>query len=295
MRENVHVFAHGDGDGVICAAILKKNGITSGIQFSQPFLINKKNLDRKVIIADIAMDHSSNKTLAWAVENRSMIDQWFDHHPGSEPLQGILGNKFIFRETPSCAQVLREYGYRCSDEWIFAANALDSPVKYDPTELSERINSAIKCVIVRPNGNNANEITQLQMELVNELVFDKKSGLVTRKVNEYQYIYENTMKSAEELEEIKDGIFLVKLENGNKIDKTKLFVEGYKRNAKMVLIQHFNNDNPVTAIGTIEMDLLEHFGISSGCKNRIVINKKFNDRVFKNHEEQLEFILNSLN
>jgi len=107
MKMKTLIISHGDGDGIISAAILKQlDARGREVLITQPFLLDKINTlaFESIIVVDIAVNNKDvAMTTNFIKENSKKIVYWIDHHPGTEILSDLLGEKLIFDpHEPSC-------------------------------------------------------------------------------------------------------------------------------------------------------------------------------------------------
>jgi len=115
------IICHGDGDGIISAAIIAKKIGEAKLIITQPFLLDKIVVDADVeaiYVVDIAVNNKNiAMTTEFASKNTGKIVLWADHHAGAEILAEILGEKLIFDTTePSCPSLLAKNGYIVCNE-----------------------------------------------------------------------------------------------------------------------------------------------------------------------------------
>jgi hypothetical protein len=296
------VVSHGDLDGIISAATISINYNISpeNIIFTQPFLLDKINIPdnvKEIYVVDIAVNNRNhNMTKEFIERYRGKIRLWIDHHEGYQLLIEWLGEeRIIAGDSPSCPQLMREAGFTVPEEWVAAANAADRPTEYKETELSRFLNRALKYGILSEDE----ELKEMIMKtIVRYLVksyknenYSEEERLLEEYGKLYEEIEENTIESAEEIQEIpgfRYEVGYIKLEREKKVDITKLFILAYKR-CDVLIIQKYNKEGEeITLIGTKlkEVNLLQMFNLKSGAPFRISLPGP--------HDEVLKFILAKL-
>ncbi|MFZ8847788.1 MAG: hypothetical protein ACO2O4_00880 [Minisyncoccia bacterium] len=296
------IIAHGDLDGIISASILSINYNIppENIIFTQPFLLDKITIQEdveEIYIVDIAVNNRNpNITKEFIERYRDKIKLWIDHHEGYQLLKDWLGEeRIIAGNSPSCPQLMRESGFTVPEEWVAAANAADRPTEYKETELSRFLNRALKYGILSEDE----ELKEMIMKtIVRYLVKSYKNADYTKEerlLEEYGKLYEeieeNTIESAEEIQEIlgfRYKVGYIKLEREKKVDITKLFILAYKRYDFLIIQKCNKEDEEITLIGTKlkEVNLVSIFNLKSGAPFRVSLPGP--------HEEKLNFILAKL-
>ena len=296
------IIAHGDLDGIISASILSINYNIppENIIFTQPFLLDKITIQEdveEIYIVDIAVNNRNpNITKEFIERYRDKIKLWIDHHEGYQLLKDWLGEeRIIAGNSPSCPQLMRESGFTVPEEWVAAANAADRPTEYKETELSRFLNRALKYGILSEDE----ELKEMIMKtIVRYLVKSYKNADYTKEerlLEEYGKLYEeieeNTIESAEEIQEIlgfRYKVGYIKLEREKKVDITKLFILAYKRYDFLIIQKCNKEDEEITLIGTKlkEVNLVSIFNLKSGAPFRISLPGP--------HDEALRFILAKL-
>jgi oligoribonuclease NrnB/cAMP/cGMP phosphodiesterase (DHH superfamily) len=296
------IIAHGDLDGIISASILSINYNIppENIIFTQPFLLDKITIQEdveEIYIVDIAVNNRNpNITKEFRERYRDKIKLWIDHHEGYQLLKDWLGEeRIIAGNSPSCPQLMRESGFTVPEEWVAAANAADRPTEYKETELSRFLNRALKYGILSEDE----ELKEMIMKtIVRYLVKSYKNADYTKEerlLEEYGKLYEeieeNTIESAEEIQEIlgfRYKVGYIKLEREKKVDITKLFILAYKRYDFLIIQKCNKEDEEITLIGTKlkEVNLVSIFNLKSGAPFRVSLPGP--------HEEKLNFILAKL-
>jgi len=291
------LICHGDGDGIIGAAVVIKDFNLkineTEIVITQPFLLDKVKVSDDVMaifVVDIAVNNRDiDMTINFIRENETQIVSWVDHHQGTGILEKLLGITLMFDDRePSCPSLLKNAGFKMSDDWLKAANACDRPTDFPATELSERYNKAFKVSLIEAQDGNRTAIEQVQRAFLLELLNKEKSELITDYGQRYQPILEATQKAAESFVKLVPGVGIVTLGN-EKVDKTALCTEGYKKFPIVVVRFHsLENGEPMTMVATNnkELNLVTLFGLPSGppfrinlpgslFKNKLIIIDKF--------------------
>lgn len=276
------IICHGDGDGIISAAVIAKAIGEAKIVITQPFLLDKIMIDEDVnaiYIVDIAANNKDIvMTTGFATKHADKIVLWADHHAGAEILAEILGEKLVFDgNEPSCPSLLEKNGYTVPQEWLNAANASDRPVDYPATQLSERYNKAFKVSLIELQDGNRAAVEKVQKAFISELATGIESELVSEYGNRYQPIMDATKAAAEAFAELIPGVGITTLGEA-KVDKTLLCTEGYKK-YPVVAVQFISAENgePVTMVATNRKDLnlVQAFGLPSGAPFRINLSGNF--------------------
>ena len=282
MEKKNLIVCHGDGDGLISAAIIAKSISKTEIIITQPFLLDKITVDtnvEKIFIVDIAVNNKNvAMTTDFAKKHEGKIALWADHHAGAEILSEILGKKLIFNANePSCPSLLAKNGFIVSDEWLNAANASDRPTDYPSTRLSERYNKAFKVALIELQDGNRAAVEEVQKAFINELITYTESEVVTEYGSRYQPIMNSTKAAANAFTELTPGVGITTL-GETKVDKTLLCTEGYKK-FPIVVIQFISDGEPVTMIATSRkyLNLVEAFGLTSGAPFRVNLSGDFDE------------------
>jgi len=296
------VVSHGDLDGIISASIISVNYNipVENIIFTQPFLLDKITIPedtKEIYVVDIAVNNRGpDMTKEFIERYRDKIKLWVDHHEGYKLLKEWLGeDKVIAGDSPSCPQLMRESGFTVPEEWVAAANAADRPTEYEETELSIFLNRALIYGILSEDE----ELKEMIMKtIVMYLVKSYKNEDYTeeeRLLEEYGKLYEeieeNTIESADEIQEIsgfKYKVGYIKLEREKKVDITKLFMLAYKRYDILIIQKYNKEDEEITLIGTKlkEINLLQIFNLKSGAPFRVSFPGP--------HDEVLEDVIEKL-
>lgn len=279
MGKNL-VICHGDGDGIIGAAVAIKDFCLkmeeTEIVITQPFLLDKVVVREEVMaifVIDIAVNNRDvDMTVNFVRKFQDRIVSWTDHHQGTDVLEKILGISLIYSDKePSCPSLQKNAGFIVNDDWLKAANACDRPTDFPATELSERYNKAFKVSLIEASDGNRNAIDQVQRAFLSELLDGEKSELITEYGKRYQPILTATKKAAESFTELLPGVGLVLL-GDEKVDKTAICTEGYKKYPIVVVQFHsLENGEPVTMVATNnkEINLVSVFGLPSGPPFRV--------------------------
>ena len=276
------VICHGDGDGIISAAVLMAAIGEAEIVITQPFLLDKITVDADVdalYIVDIAVNNKDiAMTTGFASKHADKIVLWADHHQGAEILAEILGEKLIFDATePSCPALLAKNGFTVPEEWLNAANASDRPTDFPATELSERYNKAFKVSLIELQDGNRAAVEKVQRAFIDELAIDTESEMISEYGSRYEPIMTATKAAAESLVELIPGVGITTL-GEVKVDKTLLCTEGYKK-YPVVAVQFLSIENgePVTMVATNRKDLnlVQAFGLPSGPSFRVNLSGDF--------------------
>ncbi len=281
ITADTSIIAHGDGDGTIAAAVLKKEGVNGGVTVTQPFLLHKlpflAELKKPTIVVDIAVDNREpEKTIEWARKNAHNIVAWIDHHKGGEELAEILGDKFIYNpEAPSCPALMAEVGFDVPAEWLAAANACDAPTKFAPTNLSERYNKAFKVALVALQAGDRSAVAEVQNAFIEELVSGVESELLTAQAAKYEALNAATDAAVANIKPLVGDVGYVDIPEGQaSVDVTQVMLRGYKRGFSTVVISTVSAEDktPLVLIGTnSETDLVKLFGLNGGNTSRIVL------------------------
>jgi hypothetical protein len=280
----IDIIAHGDGDGIISAAVCRFEGAEGDLVVTQPFLLHKlPDLTRPAIIVDIAVDNKNPEaTLDWARRNARYIVAWFDHHVGGEPLAEILGDRFIYDSTaPSCPALMAERGFDVPVEWVAAANACDRPTEYPATEISTRYNSAFKVALVALQNGDKTAVEKVQVAFVEELVGGEESSLVSERASQYPILEAATRFVVESLTELCLGVGTTEVAGQGSVDMTALLTGGYKKFPVIVVkTVAANTGEPIVIVATSRKDLnlVETFGLGSGAPFRVVLTGDKADR-----------------
>ncbi|NCB09530.1 MAG: hypothetical protein EOM73_15390 [Bacteroidia bacterium] len=275
------VICHGDGDGIISAAVIAKVIGEAKIVITQPFLLDKIVVDdaEAIYIVDIAVNNKDiAMTTGFASKHADKIVLWADHHQGAEILAEIIGEKLVFDATePSCPALLVKNGYTVPEEWLNAANASDRPTDFQVTELSERYNKAFKVSLIELQDGNRAAVEKVQRAFIEELVTGAESGIVSEYGSRYEPIMDDTRAAADALAQLIPGVGITTLGEA-KVDKTLLCTEGYKK-YPVVVVQFASAENgePVTMVATNRKDLnlVQTFGLPSGAPFRVNLSGDF--------------------
>ncbi len=270
------IICHGDGDGIISAAVILKVIGEAKIIITQPFLLNKITIEEDVeaiCVVDIAVNNRDlSMTSEFARKHAEKIALWADHHAGSEILAEILDEKLFFDgDEPSCPALLAKNGCPVPEEWLNAANASDRPTDFPATPLSERYNKAFKVSLIELQDGNRAAVEKVQRAFISELVNGVESELVSEYGNRYQPIMDATKAAAEAFTELMPGVGITALGKTG-VDKTFLCTEGYKK-YPLVVIQFtsIETGEPVTMVATYRKDLnlVQIFDLASGAPFRV--------------------------
>lgn len=298
MKPVQQILTHGDCDGIISAASVKTANSDAKVVFTQPFLLHKlPDLTEDTILMDLAVDQRNPQaSIDWATRNKEKIVLWVDHHEGGEALLEILGEKFIFDLSfPSCPALLAEKGlFDVPQVWVNAANAGDRPNEFEPTALSTRINSAFKVALVELQDGNREAVNEVNAAIVEELVSGQSSELVNEKVAGYQPLLDATQRAANKLQAVDQCEKIAVTQLGQeKVDKTALFMAGYKK-APVVVLQYLSleSEEPVSLVATSlkSVNLVKAFGFQSGAPFRVTLGPV----QAETHEAQLALVVEKL-
>lgn len=283
MEKKNLIVCHGDGDGLISAAIIAKSISKTEIIITQPFLLDKITVDtnvEKIFIVDIAVNNKNvAMTTEFAAKYAEKIELWADHHQGGEILADILGKKLIFNANePSCPSLLAKNGFIVSDEWLNAANASDRPTDYPSTRLSERYNKAFKVALIELQDGNRAAVEKVQRAFINELITYTESEVVTEYGSRYWSIMAATKAAANAFTELTPGVGITTLGEA-KVDKTLLCTEGYKKFPIVVIQFTSENGEPVTTVATSHkyLNLVQAFDLPSGAPFRVNLSGDFDE------------------
>lgn len=277
---NVNVIAHGDGDGTIAAAIVRRAGADGRLTVTQPFLLAKLlDLAVPTVIVDLAVDNKNPAaTLDWARRNAAHIVAWVDHHAGGEGLTEILGERFIYDPAaPSCPQVMSNQDFDVPAEWLAVANACDAPTRFASTPLSERYNTAFKVALVALQNGDRKAVEVMQVAFIAELISGNPSELVTANVARYPALDAATNAAVSGLTELAPGVGHIDLPGGQaSADITQVMVRGYKSFQTIVITTTSAEDGtPITLVSTSrkpdELNLVSMFDLGSGKPSRVVL------------------------
>ena len=276
-----NIVTHGDGDGTIAAAVVKKSGADGRVTVTQPFLLHKlPDLSGPTVILDIAVDtRSPEATVEWARRNAEHIVAWVDHHAGGEALVEVLGDKFIYDpEAPSCPALMAEHGFSVPAEWLDAANACDRPTEFSATPLSERYNAAFKVALVEFQAGDRSIVAKIQQAFIAELVDgEEQSELVSEYASRYPALDRATNEVVDNITELVPGVGVVEVPEGQaSVDVTQVMMRGYKKFPVVVILTTSAEDGRSLAlIGTAHkpdtLNLVELFGLGSGNPSRVVL------------------------
>jgi len=277
------IICHGDGDGIISAAVILRAIGEAEIVITQPFLLDRLTIDvnvEAIYVVDIAVNNKNvNMTTVFAANHADRIVFWADHHQGSEVLASILNEKLIFDTTPSCPELLARNGYSVPEEWLNAANACDRPTKYQPTSLSERYNNAFKVSLIELQDGNRAAVEKVQRAFITELTTETESDIVSEYGGRYEPIMTATKAAADSFTELLPGVGITVLGKTG-VDKTLLCTEGYKK-YPVVVVQFGSAENgePVTMVATNreDLNLVQTFGLPSGPPFRVNLSGKFEE------------------
>lgn len=278
------IICHGDGDGIISAAVILAAIGEAKIVITQPFLLDKITFDNDVeaiFVVDIAANNKDvAMTTRFAAKYVDKIVLWADHHQGSEILAEILGEKLVFDGSESsCPSLLAKTGYEVSAEWLDAANASDKPTDFPATELSQRYSSAFKVALIELQDGNRVAVEKVQRAFIGELVTGEQSELISSYSDLYEPMVTGTKIAVDSLSQLIPGVGIVTL-GEDRVDKTLLCTEGYKR-FPVVVIQFTSAENsePVTMVATSKKDfnLVQTFGLPSGAPFRINLSGDFEE------------------
>lgn len=274
--KNSLVICHGDGDGIISAAVISRAIGEAKVIITQPFLLDKMVIDNDVdaiYVVDIAVNNKDvAMTTGFASKHADKIVLWADHHAGAEILADILGKKLVFDDAePSCPALLAKNGYDVSEKWLNAANASDRPTDFPATELSDRYNKAFKVSLIELQDGNRAAVEKIQRAFISELATGTESDIVSEYGNRYEPIMAATKAAAEALTELLPGVGITTLGKAG-VDKTTLCTEGYKK-YPVVAVQFLSAETgePVTMVATNRKDLnlVQTFGLPSGAPFRV--------------------------
>lgn len=280
--EKVTVIAHGDVDGLISAAIAIKayGGSIDQLVITQPFLLEKIQVDGPVVVVDIAVN---NRDVAMTRQFATTHDvvAWWDHHQGGDPLAEVLGERAHIGDAPSCPALMAAAGLEVPNEWLAAANAADAPADFLPTDLSVLLTRAQKVALVEQNeSGQRGQMDSVQRAIVALLVAGiDPDGLVLDSASRYEALEMVTKEAAEALAIVAHcGDMVVAettLQDGALVDKTALFMQGYKQANVVCLHYHAQDGREVTTVATADkaLNLVERFGLASGAAFRVTLTE----------------------
>lgn len=292
------VITHGDGDGIIAAAIVIKAGATGNLVITQQRALPKfPDLVRPTVVLDMAMDKDNVEGfLNWVRRNQNRIALWVDHHQGSEALAEILGDRFVYNpQAPSCPQILRDMDtiFAMDPNWLEAANACDRPAQYPATDLSQRYNAAFKVALISLQSNAPDAkgaVEKVQRGYIDELLSGKENEFVSQHVVAYPVLMKSTEFAAQEYRQVEPGVVATSVDHQTSVDITVLLIAGYKL-APVAVVQTASAEDgsPITIVATNDKNrnLVTALGLISGSSQRVVL-------VGGTHEEQLERVRTTL-
>jgi len=288
------IIAHGDGDGVISAAVLKTIYPEAMVTFSKPqhLLRLLEELGdnpeiTKIYIADIGLDRHNSRPIVECVQrHKDKIKLWVDHHHGSEKLIPVLKDKLLLDvNQPSCPAVMAINGIKVLPKWLEAANACDRPLDYPDNSISLLWNQAFRVII---SLQAPKELRKLQYNFLEFLLHHKHAKYLANFRSRYELIAKNTLATLPTIQDVSQKIGFVKITRQTKIDKRLLFLEAYKKYEILILWEMVNGKHFLT-LGTKnqKIDFLKIFSLSSGSPFRV--------RLKGNVDVLIEIILQQLN
>ncbi len=283
------IITHGDGDGIIAAAVAIMAGATGTLVITQPFLLHKlPDLQGPTVILDMAVDNRNPQaTLDWCRRNAKQIVLWVGHHQGGEGIGGILWQASMYDPTaPSCPELMSQNGFDVPAEWLAAANACDRPAEYSPVPLSQRYNAAFKVSLISlqssaPDAKGA--VEKVQRGFIDELISGKENEFVSQNARAYPVLMALTTEATNRYKEVVIGVVVTEIDHQTSADITALLFAGYKL-ASVAVVQTISAEDgkPITIVATNvkDRDLVKAFGLGSGNTQRVTL-------VGGTHEEQL--------
>lgn len=280
--KKITVICHGDVDGLIAAAVAMGH---YGVYFprlviTQPFMLDKiGQIDGQVVVVDIAVNNRDTAMTAKFIAEHDVL-AWYDHHDGGAFLTDLLGERAIVGDFPSCPALMRAHGIRIEDWLVDAANAADRPMDFPATKFSDLFNQAIKVALVEQTEGKKGFLQTVQEDMVAGI----ESGvgdwpLVRDCASRYPTLLTATKAAAEGFATMADygdmKIVATTLQEGALVDKTQLFMLGYKT-AKVVVLRYKAQDGrEVSTIATSDkaLNLVEKFGLPSGAAFRITLTE----------------------
>lgn len=265
------IISHGDGDGVISAAVLKKLFPSAIVKFCKTHDLYKMQISpdvTEIYVTDVGVDrHNINHTLNFAKTHRDLIKLWIDHHHGSERLIPILGDKlWLDTSSPSCPELMLQRGIMVPDDWCQTANASDRPDLYPATELSKLWNAGFRSVL-----NRQEPAARFQQCFLDYLLYDMHLGYLQRTGADYPEIYQSTIKRAEQITTLHRNIGYIRLNRQASIDRTLLFIEAYKKYLFLIVSDIKSETVESLTIGTrdTQINLMNIFNIVCGSPFKI--------------------------
>lgn len=261
-------ITHGDADGIISAAVLLNNNLANKVIFTTPGKIHGIKTDN-CIITDIAYNSDNAKQIEWMEKNKEKINKYYDHHEQSNILYDTLKDKLTLNSNAlSCVQVLADNGLNMNNEWLDAANSLDT-IGQPLNKLGDRINAALKSTCILHRIKRFLIIEQIQHMLLWEL-FHTKTLFIDKYVQIYKnYVYINTLNKMSDIKNIKD-IGFVNITKAD-IDKHLLFNNALQIYSFLGIQQLTPIQEQVTTIGS-KMKLKDLFPNSKGNDHRVTIH-----------------------
>lgn len=276
----VTVVCHGDVDGLIAAAVAIRHygGSLDRLVITQPFFLDKIQVDGPVVVVDIAVNKRDAAMTSTFAATHDVV-AWCDHHQGGEPLAEVLGERVHLGDTPSCPALMAAVGMEVPAEWVAAANAADAPADFPPTALSILLTRAQKVALVEQNeSGQKGRMDNVQRAIVALLVNGHDpDGLVADSASRYEALETATKTAADGLTIVAQCGDLVvaetTLQDGALVDKTQLFMLGYKQAKVVCLYYHAQDGREVTTVATADkgINLVERFGLASGAAFRVTL------------------------
>lgn len=284
------IVSHGDGDGIISAAVLKKEFPEAKVSITQPFLIDKVQIENdvdEIYVIDVGVNNRNpQQTIDFVKAHLDKIQLWVDHHAGIDLIAEILSDKLLYdADAPSCPALLAKR-FEVPEEWVNAANACDRPTNYPATELSDFYNHAFKVALVELQDGNREVVEKVQRAFIDYLISGiDPNGIIGEYARHYEPLLKRTEKAVKDLTELLPSVGYVKLEDT--VDKTALFTKGYEK-FPFVVIQFYSRETneDITAVATnTKTNLVELFGLSGGAPFRV--NLSTDTGHGESHPEQL--------
>jgi len=271
------IIAHGDADGVICAAlIIKKYNLSlddTVVRWAQPFSLPADTiLDNAdvIYVADIGVNFRNIRYTTDFIEKiKDKLVIWYDHHRGWERVKNKDERFVINAKAKSCASMIM----KCDLSEVADECDQGAPKSF----IAEFINSVLKADI----RNNKVKISLMRMLL--KKATQRDIELIGKAREDYKEIERNSIALAKR--SVDYGNIAVIDIRGERVDKLVIINDCFDRGYRAVVLMTRNGKDTLYTMVIKEGSLSAKFG------------RKFpNDKraTMKESEITLEAILRTL-
>lgn len=284
----ITVVSGGDPDGALFEGTVEADLMKMGIRVVRRFerwLPLENFPEGPVILGDLPLDNRNfEKAVKQLDEHSDQILLAVGHHRGDNIFTQVLGEQraWVDESAPSCPFILVQHGVAVA-EWITrASNFLDSPRGgFMETAVARMIRWAFDNELLEFNAGARGALEGLY-EAIADLARGDESAMcyIWRRAQRYEPVYESLQFAVERAQPIgrtaltTDKVVFVNLAPTDPAPLTTLFGLLYEMGHKIVVIQSWSNETPLTTVALdrgVQLDLVKAFALESGSASRIVL------------------------